>query len=181
MLVYLLQQKQFLLPCKKRLAIFPSPAGKSFTKLSLAGNNFGDGKITYLFYNLYSKYCTVGPDNIIVSLQKRSPPFRWEEQYFALIFTQAIGDLHLAVSLVQRGFLLSGIDFSKEGSSCQVQLSQKRVPPVRYSFPKRGFLLSGIAFSKESSSCQVQLSQKRVPPVRYSFLKREFLLSGIAF
>jgi hypothetical protein len=26
--------------CKKRLAIFPSPAGMSITKLSLAGNNY---------------------------------------------------------------------------------------------------------------------------------------------
>jgi len=27
------------LHCKKRLAVFPSPAGLSLTKLSLAGNN----------------------------------------------------------------------------------------------------------------------------------------------
>jgi hypothetical protein len=29
------------LHCKKRLTIFPSPAGMSLTKLSLAGNNEG--------------------------------------------------------------------------------------------------------------------------------------------
>jgi hypothetical protein len=28
-----------IMHCKKRLAIFPSPAGMSLTKLSLAGNN----------------------------------------------------------------------------------------------------------------------------------------------
>ncbi len=52
------------LHCKKSLAIFPSPAGMSLTKLSLAGNNLiipghgecwvsdtpvGDGKIANLF------------------------------------------------------------------------------------------------------------------------------------
>jgi hypothetical protein len=32
-------QHKYLVHCKKRLAIFPSPAGMSLTKLSLAGNN----------------------------------------------------------------------------------------------------------------------------------------------
>jgi hypothetical protein len=31
--------KQFLLHCKKRFGVFPSPAGMSLTKLSLDGNN----------------------------------------------------------------------------------------------------------------------------------------------
>jgi hypothetical protein len=34
---------------KKRIAIFPSPAGMSLTNLSLAG---GDGKISNLFYSV---------------------------------------------------------------------------------------------------------------------------------
>ncbi len=56
--------------CKKRLAIFPSPAGMSLTKLSMVGNNrpgsklfpaieslvsdipAGDGKIANLFYSV---------------------------------------------------------------------------------------------------------------------------------
>jgi hypothetical protein len=57
----------FMLHCKKGLAIFPSPAGVSVTKLSLAGNylinpgqgEFGysniptrDGKIANLFYSV---------------------------------------------------------------------------------------------------------------------------------
>ncbi len=36
------------LHCKKRLATFPSPAGMSFTKLSLGGKN-GDGNVANLF------------------------------------------------------------------------------------------------------------------------------------
>jgi hypothetical protein len=43
------------LHCKKRLAIFPSPAGMSQTKLFLAANNLaGEGKIANLFYNVNS-------------------------------------------------------------------------------------------------------------------------------
>jgi hypothetical protein len=48
--------------CKKRLTIFPSPAGMSLTKLFLDGNNLiiscqgefgaGDGKIANLFYSV---------------------------------------------------------------------------------------------------------------------------------
>jgi hypothetical protein len=55
--------------CKKKLTIFPSPAGMSLTKLSLAGTReclvsdipAGDGKITNLFVQ-----CTwaVEPDDI---------------------------------------------------------------------------------------------------------------------
>jgi hypothetical protein len=59
-----------MLHCKKRLPIFPSPAGMSPTKLSLAGNireslvsdiPAGDGKIGNLFYSIvvsktYHKY-----------------------------------------------------------------------------------------------------------------------------
>jgi hypothetical protein len=37
------------LHCQKRLAVFPSPDGMPLTKLSLAGNNFGDGKTANLF------------------------------------------------------------------------------------------------------------------------------------
>ncbi len=37
------------LHCKKRLAVFPSPAGMPLTKLSLAGNNLGDRKTANLF------------------------------------------------------------------------------------------------------------------------------------
>ncbi len=33
------RQSKHILHCKKRLAVFPSPAGVSLTKLSLAGNN----------------------------------------------------------------------------------------------------------------------------------------------
>ncbi len=55
--------------CKKRFAIFPSPAGMSLTKLSLAGNNLiipgqrefgfsdipaGDGNIANHFFTVYS-------------------------------------------------------------------------------------------------------------------------------
>jgi DNA polymerase I-like protein with 3'-5' exonuclease and polymerase domains len=36
---FLIQGGQKAIRCKKRLAIFPSPAGMSLTKLSLAGNN----------------------------------------------------------------------------------------------------------------------------------------------
>jgi hypothetical protein len=51
--------------CKKRLAIFPSPAGMSTTKLSRVWNKFpareslvsdiptGDGKIANLFFTVY--------------------------------------------------------------------------------------------------------------------------------
>ncbi len=45
----------FRLHCKKRLVVFPSPAGMSLTKLSLAGNNLiipapaGDGKTANIF------------------------------------------------------------------------------------------------------------------------------------
>jgi hypothetical protein len=48
---------QLPLHCKKRLAVFPSPAGMSLTKLSLAGNNdvpAGDGKIGKPFITVYS-------------------------------------------------------------------------------------------------------------------------------
>ncbi len=50
-------QRFWQLHCKKRLAIFPSPAGMSLTKISLAGNNLvwvtsrlGTGKwLTFVF------------------------------------------------------------------------------------------------------------------------------------
>ncbi len=60
----------YSLHCKKRLAIFPSPAGMSLTKLSLAGNKLypakeslvsdvpaGDGKIDNLF--LQCTHCEI--------------------------------------------------------------------------------------------------------------------------
>ncbi len=54
---------QVLVHCKKRLTIFPSQAGMSLTKASLAGNNLvipelvsdipaGDRKIANLFYSV---------------------------------------------------------------------------------------------------------------------------------
>jgi hypothetical protein len=48
---------QLPLHCKKRLPVFPSPAGMSPTKLSLTGNNdvpAGDGKIGKPFITVYS-------------------------------------------------------------------------------------------------------------------------------
>jgi hypothetical protein len=48
---------QLPLHCKKRSAVFPSPAGMSLTKVSLAGNNdvpAGDGKIGKPFITVYS-------------------------------------------------------------------------------------------------------------------------------
>ncbi len=38
-------------PCTVKIGtIFPSPDGMSLTKLSLDGNNFGDGKMAKLFF-----------------------------------------------------------------------------------------------------------------------------------
>ncbi len=58
------------LHCKKRLDVFPSPAGTSLTKLSLAGNNYiipgqgeipaGDGNIGKLFFPVQPKGEGVG-------------------------------------------------------------------------------------------------------------------------
>jgi hypothetical protein len=52
--IYLGQLHFVMIHCKKRLAIFPSSAGMSLTKLYLAGNNLiipgtEDGKIANLF------------------------------------------------------------------------------------------------------------------------------------
>jgi len=52
---------------KKGLAIFLSPAGMSLTKLFLAGNNNGDGKIANLFYSVF---CTLFA--IIRDIEERS-------------------------------------------------------------------------------------------------------------
>jgi hypothetical protein len=49
------EQKNFTdrMHCKKRLAIFPFPAGMSLTQLSLvSGITAGDGKIANLFYSV---------------------------------------------------------------------------------------------------------------------------------
>jgi hypothetical protein len=47
--------------CKKSLSIFPSPAGMSYTKLSLAGNNFrlGTGKLINLLLQCKEPYIFV--------------------------------------------------------------------------------------------------------------------------
>ncbi len=44
--------------CQKRFAVFPSLAGMSLIKLSLAGNNLmaGDGKTANLFFTVYRSW-----------------------------------------------------------------------------------------------------------------------------
>jgi hypothetical protein len=44
LLFYQYQQRLYIVHCKKSLAAFPSPAGMSLTKLSLAGNIPGQGE-----------------------------------------------------------------------------------------------------------------------------------------
>ncbi len=65
-----------MLHCKKRLAIFPSPAGISLTKLSLAGNNIpGQGKFGNLFLqcSVYTQY--LDKHKKLPSLAKKSEGF----------------------------------------------------------------------------------------------------------
>jgi hypothetical protein len=61
------QSMETIIHCIKRLSIFPSPAGISLTKLSLAGNNLnfsdipaGDGNIVDLFLQCTVQYGSVG-------------------------------------------------------------------------------------------------------------------------
>ncbi len=80
-----------ILHCKKRLAVFPSPAGMSLTKLSLGGNNliipgqweFGtvsdipaeDGKIANLFYS-------VGVRLTVLSVWFATWSKQWADEFF---------------------------------------------------------------------------------------------------
>ncbi len=79
------------LHCKKRLAVFPSPAGMSLTKLSLVGNNLiipGQGefgkwhphlgrKTANLFYSVghvLRILCTLSEESHTNLLNKKKPP-----------------------------------------------------------------------------------------------------------